>query len=295
MRKSPPKKFKKIQHKSHSDVQKAILDTLKYRRIFNCPMNIFQIWNYLIASATPNIQTFQENLARLVKEKKVIEKQNLYSLDKINPNELDIKIKHARKLLEKAQATANYLKQIPWIELVAVTGSVAAFNADKDDDIDVFIVTRENRLFLSRFFIVAVLKILRIYWNAQKPGGTICPNIMMSTKSLTWEKDKQNIYTANEISMLYPLFSRNNCYFNFMEQNSWTTKYLPNINVTSVPIKPLKKRLLNVAFNFLELAAMKIQTNYMKSKMTKEVVTKNFIHFNTHDISPNILKNFRAC
>lgn len=295
MHKTPPRKFKKTKQPVHSPIQKSIIDTLKYRQIFGCPMNTFQIWNYLISTKEFESRHFETELANMVNAKKIMLKDSLYSLGKIDYEEADRKRKRAEKLVAQAKNIGRYLKQIPWIEMVAVTGSVAALNADEHSDIDILIVTKPKRLYLSRFFLVLILKLIGIYWNVQKPAGTICPNILVSSDSLTWNKSKQNLYTANEIALLYPIFFRNNCYFDFIKQNSWVKSYLPNIHVDSKNLTAAARPVTTgKVIDLLEHVVMKFQMLYMKNKKTTEIVSKNFIHFNIHDSSSVILKKFQS-
>lgn len=313
MRKNPPKKFKKTKHKVTRDVdrsinlaQKAVLDTLKYRQIFDCPMSYYQIWNFLISSKPVDKKDFMDTLVDLVKAKKILCQDGQYSLEKIDYEKAEKRSKHAEKLISQANGVVKYLKHLPWLEMVAITGSVSAFNANEQSDIDLLIVAKPKRLWLSRLFLVVVLKLLGVYWNAKKPAGTICPNILLTSDNLTWEKAKQNLYTANEVSLLYPLFFRHTCYFDFLHQNEWVSRYLPNFRcyndastrysnpaVTgrderSEATKQSHPNLLDV----IELTTMKIQTLYMKNKQTTEIVSKDFVHFNIHDSAPIILKKF---
>jgi len=297
MHKIPPKKFKRTKHPAHTPI--AILDTLRYRQVFNCPMNIFQIWNYLIATSPPAVDKFQKDLDQLVKEKKVLVKDGLYSLDKIDYEKAEKRRKHAEKLIAQARYIINYLKRIPWIEMLAVTGSVAAFSADEQSDVDIMVVTRPKRLWLTRLFLVSALKILGVYWNNKKPVGTICPNIYITSDNLTWNVNKQSLYIANEISLLYPIFFRHNCYFDFIKQNDWIENYLPNFNhhndSSVIAIPPWREKQPRYNFiDLIEMTAMKIQMSYMKNKKTTEIVSRNFLHFNTHDTSSDILRKYQS-
>lgn len=55
----------------------------------------------------------------------------------------------------------------PFIEAVAVANSLPMHTVKEDSDIDLFIVCKKNRLYLARFFLVTLLKILRL-----RPGET---------------------------------------------------------------------------------------------------------------------------
>lgn len=283
----------------NNPTQQAILDTLRYRQIFGSPMTLFQLWAYLLIDKGTNITSEKTGVKQFIKELndlvavgKVTRQNDFYALETIDHTEVEQRRKRTEKLLVQAHQSARYLKQIPWIEMVAVTGSVAAFNASEQSDIDILVVTKSNRLFLSRLFLVSTLKLLGVYWDAQKPAGTVCPNILLTSKNLTWDAKNQNLYTANEIALLYPLFFRHNCYFDFLKQNAWANKYLPNLAIVGAKAPAAKHQSLGKFVDLLEYAIMKIQISHMKNKKTTEVVSKNFMHFNTHDSGPTILEKF---
>jgi len=295
MRKNPPKKFKKTKHKVTQKALSphALLDTLRYRQIFDCPMSYHQIWNYFISSKPVDMQNFKDTLDNLIKNKKILYKDGWYSIDKVDYEKVEIKRKHAEKLIAQAKDIVKYLRQIPWIEMVAVTGSVAAFNANEQSDIDILVVTKPKRLWLTRVFLASILKILGVYWNDKKPAETICPNILITTNNLTWDSNKQNLYTANEISLLYPIFFRHNCYFDFLKQNDWVGRHLPNFHIPDSKAQAAGGlQIVGKVIDIIELTTMKLQMLYMKNKKTTEVVSKNFAHFNTHDASIHILQKF---
>lgn len=293
MRRTPPKNFKKTPaHSQNLLLKKSIFNTLKYRQIFNCPMSVFQIWNYLIGNHKYEPKNFQRELLELVKSGEIICQDGLYSLQKVDYENNEKKLKRAHKLIMRAYKVSSYLKQIPWIEMIAVTGSVAAYNAEEQSDIDIFVVTQPKRLFLTRFFMVTILKALGVYWDQKKPSGTICPNIIISSNNLTWNGKNQNLYTANEISLLYPIFYRNNCYFSFLKHNEWAKNYLPNLQISELSPVLIKRLGLSRLIDFMELLAMKFQIGYMKKKKTTELVSKNILHFNSHDSSEAILHKY---
>ena len=42
--------------------------------------------------------------------------------------------------------------------MIAITGSVANYDAEENDDIDLLIVTEKNRLWITRGFVFLILK-----------------------------------------------------------------------------------------------------------------------------------------
>lgn len=321
MSKHPPKKFRKtgknkvrslkppsrqLSSTKISQKEKVVLDTLKYRQIFGCPMNIFQIWNYLLLSDKtykhPGVRTsaftpfeLKQTLAQLVKAGVAVQREGLYSLKNVDYEKHEQSQSRARDLIIKAESITNYLKRIPWIEMVALTGDVAAFNADKNADIDMLIVTKPRRLFISRLFLVVILKTLRAYWNPKNPAGRVCPNIFLTSDSMTWKAKDQNIYTANEVSLLYPLYFNDNCYFKFLVQNKWVCDYLPNFAIHTDAVSlgnAERKHKSSVLVDFVEFVVKKFQLVHMRRKQTTEIITDSFLHFNINDKTPRILGLF---
>lgn len=247
----------------------------------------------LIKPSVMSPQEFRQALAQLVKSGTVIEKSGLYSLGKVDYENYAQNQTRAKELIFKANAVTNYLKKIPWIEMVALTGDVSAFNADNHADIDILIVTKPRRLFLSRFFLVVILKLLGVYWNAKNPAGKVCPNIFMTSDAMTWEAKNQNLYTANEVSLLYPLYSRNNCYFDFLAQNAWVADYLPNLIIPETNPQSIKRTATGKLLDLVEFLTRTLQLAHMKKKRTKEIITNDFLHFNIHDRTHDILSKMK--
>jgi len=64
----------------------------------------------------------------------------------------------AAKLLKKADKAANFIAAFPFVKGVAISGSLSKKFADEDADIDFFIITAANRLWLARTFLHLFLK-----------------------------------------------------------------------------------------------------------------------------------------
>lgn len=281
-----------ISHSKKNICDEAILNTLKYRSVFNAGLSYFQLYTYLISPTEIDIKLFKHRLKHLHKIKKIKIKNGKYYLPSAKAASWVLGADNAKRHLAKVAEVLKLLEKIKWIRLLALTGSVAAFSAKKNDDIDIFIITEKNRVWLTRLFVVLILKTTQKYRTEKKYTSKICPNIYISDAHLTWFEDKQNIYTANEISLLYPIINRANIYFDFLASNSWIAAFLPNFKVLS-DIKKHRDTHKNSAFvNVLDSFAMIVQLVYMKSKKTTEITTKDFIHFNKKDHSQEILQKY---
>lgn len=282
----------------------AILDTLSYRTIFKSMLSFHQLSTYLFSRTPKNSDLlleidrpfFEDRLNTLVKKKKVKHFRGKYHVNKQKPFSWNIRVKNSKKHLKKVSSTLGYLAQIKWIKMIAVSGSVAAHSAKKKDDIDIFIVTEKNRLWLTRFFTVLILKALNKYRTDEDFDGKVCPNIFVADQSLAWPLKKRNEYTAHEILLLHPILNRDNTYFDFIKANKWALKYFPKFNVNLAPkpnLRAKKKPKYNSSLiNHLDFVFMLFQFWYMRKRRVNEVTTRDLIHFNKKDHSEGIMKKF---
>jgi predicted nucleotidyltransferase len=273
------------------DIKKAIINTLSYRALFKYPLNVYQLRTLLIAEEEISDEEFSQELAKLQKKGTIKSRNDRYYAPGFRPVDAKSRAKISRSLLEQNSAVFALLGQIPWVRMVAVTGSVAAYNADQKSDIDVFIISAPNRVWLTRFMTVLLLKLLGRYRTDGNEAGKICPNLYVDEDHMHWPKNKQNIYIAQEIVMMRPVVSKNNAYFRFINANKWIFKYNANFKIDlSLKNSPKKKIAQSGTVNAIERTLMQLQKAYMKSRQTKELTSTGLIHFNRDDWSETILK-----
>ena len=111
------------------------------------------------------------------------------------------------------------MAQLPFVRMVAVTGSLAMNNVADDADIDYFIVTENGRLWLTRFLVIGLVRL------AARRGIVLCPNYFVAESALTLPE--RNIYTAREIVQMVPLFGQD-VYAQLRQQNCWASQFMPN-------------------------------------------------------------------
>jgi len=131
--------------------------------------------------------------------------------------------------LLKAKKISNVLGNIPFIKLIAVTGSVASKLARDDSDIDLFIIAKNKRIWTTRFFLVFALKFLGQYRSGNKinqKAGKTCPNRYVTDEYLLI--NPQNQYHAKEYSQIIPIYTEGYAYNNFFHKNAWMKKYCFN-------------------------------------------------------------------
>ncbi len=270
----------------------AIKKTLAYRSIFKYPVSKYQLKTFLVTDREFKNKIFDECLEHLLHRGFIKEKNKKYYLPGINPVEWHEKKALTKKILGKNEEILRLLAKIPWLNLLAVTGSVAAYNTQNDSDIDVMIVSTKNRVWITRFFVTVLLKIMKRYPRTDGEKGKICTNLFIDGKELSWSSDKRNIYVAHDIVLMQPVIDKNNTYLRFLNANKWVSGYFAQFPINKLTVAGTKNFLSSPIMGLVEKIFMKIQMNHMRKKQTTEITTAHLIHFNKNDNSQKILTSY---
>lgn len=271
---------------------RAILATLQYRAVFNASLSFHQLATYLLTEHPVDYHTYKSRLRALMQAKKIDQHRGKYFITGIKPLSWYSRGEAATSHLGASEETFRLLGKIRWIKLLAVTGSVAAHNASKDDDIDIFIVTEKHRLWITRFFVVLILKTLNMYRTEKSSAGKVCPNIFVDAGAMAWPTDKRNVYIAHEILMMVPVIDRDETYFKFIKQNEWVFRFMSNFYVHPPASVQASPQFNSPVLKLIDRGLMHLQQLYMHRKKTTEVTHVSFIHFNKADHSVHVLQKF---
>lgn len=201
----------------------AILNTIVYADVFDYPLTAAQIHRYLTnLSATPaEVSARLENLQVEVRVLRCQEDGDFYLLagrqkilDTYRRRQLV-----ATKLWRQALRYGHIIASLPFVRMLAVTGSLAMDNTEENGDIDFLIVTSHERVWLCRLLILGVV------WLAARRKVKLCPNYLISERSLGIPT--QNLYSAHELTQMVPLTGME-IYQQMRAQNSWSANFLPN-------------------------------------------------------------------
>ncbi|MEI9943407.1 MAG: hypothetical protein WDN26_04235 [Chitinophagaceae bacterium] len=213
----------KIETKSLSVVdygKSSILKTLAYFDIFNYPLIKEEIQQFLETSIPQN--KLETLLQQLVSDRIIFLHNSFYSLQN-NPllgHRRKQGNKRAQHLLLKAAKIGRFLYGFPFVRAVGISGSLSKNFADEKADIDFFIITKKNRLWMARTLMHLFKKITFLFGKQH----FYCMNYYIDEECLLI-KDK-NIFTATEIKTLLPV-NGSQTLLDFLEANSWADDWLP--------------------------------------------------------------------
>jgi hypothetical protein len=199
----------------------AVLRVLAYGDVFSYPLTVDEILQKLEVAAT-RADVLQALQSDPWLQKRVAWEPPLVAL--ANREEWfrrrQDREQANRELWRHARHYGRYLAIIPFVRMVAVTGALAVDNApNRDDDIDYLLVTGAGRLWLARFLVVILVRL--VSWR----GVHICPNYLLSIDAV--DQFERSFFTAHELAQMVPLFGLD-IYERLVQANAWAKSILPN-------------------------------------------------------------------
>jgi len=184
-----------------------------------------------------------------------------------------------------ARSVGWWLRCVPTIQLVGVTGGLAMDNANPRDDIDILVITKRNTLWTTRLFATLIVHFLG---KRRRPGETavadkVCLNMFMSENALGTPKKEQDLFSAHEVLQMVPLWERGDTYGKFLAKNTWVKHFLPNAWKQKARSKPPQFKVHSSPFVVFESIARFVQLWYMKRRRTSEVISDSVLRFHPKD------------
>lgn len=289
---------------------RRIIQTISYTDQFEYPLTVFQVWQRLLQKKM-SYQNIKDAIQELVVSK-TLEKDGdfvfLAGRKKIVQERL-VAEQRAAAMKESERELLSVVARIPWIQGVAVTGSVSMGVAAEKDDLDLMIITKSRLLWLSRIVLVLVASLYgrrRFWWEdrewrvkPKKKESLVqqktkwCLNLWLTTDSLSVPKNKQSLYTAYEVCQALFIYDRAAVENQFLFKNKWAKKYLPHYYVwrcNSLGTKRFAKEkliflLLQPFFISVDVVLFISQRMYMQMHMTTEKVARSFAYFHPRPTS----------
>ncbi len=281
----------------HNALSKSILKTLLYFDIFRYPLTAAEVFKHLTTNhVTPDDVT--RALAQLSDQSIIYPIADFYSIQ----NNLALGSRRvqgnqkALMSLPMARKKAMFISKFPFVRAVMASGSLSKDYMDEHSDLDFFVITKPNRLWIARMLLTLYKKIF--LFNSHK---FFCVNYYVDEEHL--EIEEKNIFTATELATLIPLCGKEH-YSQLMTANDWIKKYLPNhaprpvehvaayepswikrkleVGINLVGANPLERSFMNLLAKRWE---KRYQATYSKPDFevafkTKEYVSKG--HPNNH-------------
>jgi hypothetical protein len=199
----------------------SVYKCLAYFDVFRHPLTLEEIVDYC---ETPiALQEAKDVLTSLIKSEKISQKDIYYFLSTSSETIIEERIlneAYAFKKRDKAIEYARLIAKFPYVEGVGISGSFSKGVLNRDGDIDYFIITKPERLWLCRTLLVLYKKTVLL--NSRK---YFCINYFVSSDNL--HIPDRNSFVATEIKTLMPTYNAR-LFTAFEETNKWARDFLPN-------------------------------------------------------------------
>lgn len=217
------------------------IKTILYFSIFRYPLTLEEIHSY---TNNLNCSDTENELLHLIEQKILTKVDDFY----VYGSDLDSVIKrlrgnmNAKKIMAKAHERALFISKFPFVESVGISGSLSKGYYDNDSDIDFFVITKHNKLWVCRTLLMLYKKIFLL--NSRK---YFCVNYFISDQQL--EIEEKNRFTATELKTLIPMQGKN-AFEQFYNRNLWIKDYFSKFEINLESVPEIKKNGLTKTIEF---------------------------------------------
>jgi hypothetical protein len=198
-------------------VSRSVFHTLTYADVFDYPLTASEVYRYLTSAKA----TLAEVTRALSDSSLFSQVEGYFTLrgreEIVKTREQRSKV--AARLWPKALRYGHMIARLPFVRMVAITGSLSMENSDEGKDVDYMIVTAPDHLWTCRGLSLLVTRL------AKREGIRLCPNYLVTTNAL--KLTERSLYVAHELAQMIPL-SGMEIYDEMLHLNDWIYEYLPN-------------------------------------------------------------------
>jgi hypothetical protein len=124
----------------------------------------------------------------------------------------------SRALLRRDRHMLALVSRLPFVRMVALSGSLAHLNSEDDADADLFVITRAGCVWLVTVTTLVISKLMG--WRKR-----LCLNYVISERQMT--VTPPDLFTANQIIHLRPI-SGFSTFRRFLDANPFVAEWYPN-------------------------------------------------------------------
>jgi hypothetical protein len=209
--------------------ERAVLQSVVYAALFDYPLTLTQLKETLIGTAAE-----EADLLRWFNSSAFLQRTLEYADGFFFPRgRRDLLLTRVRReatsraLLSDMATPLRLVERMPFVRMVALSGSLAHLNAEADADLDLFVITAPHRVWTTTVALLAASRLLG--WRKR-----LCLNYVVSERAL-WIAPA-DLFSANQIVHLQPLTGEKT-YRKFLDANRFVSRFYPNFCRRPVPAK----------------------------------------------------------
>ncbi len=218
----------------------AVLATVAYYDALDYPLTEFEIWKHLITTRDdpvthpPTLGQIGAVLDVLVGDRVVMRTQGFVTL----PNREALvanRVRSEKYSVSKIKRAARVVRMIAWVpfvRLIALTGSLSMKLGDRKSDWDLFVIIRQGAIWRGRTILSLILQLMGKRRHGRHIENRTCLNHFVTDGSL--EITMQDYFSASEYRFMYSFFGRDT-ERRFELANRWMARIKPTFQLTVLP------------------------------------------------------------
>ncbi len=326
-----------VNEKNNYNIEEAIVGAIAFFDMFDYPLTDFEVWKFVnIKCNLSDIREALKELSSEASELNSIQNKNGFYFLRGRSDTIEIRLKryvYADRKFKRAMRVVKIFKLIPWIKMIAVSNVIGAHNLRDGSDIDLFIITANKKIWLTRFFCITIAQMLGLRPKEGDTRDKICLNFYVSEEAMNLEglmlreeheeakllrfsanaenrrslaSFQSDIYFIYWLVNLIPIYEVDDMYKKFIWENNWIKNYFPNWQ----PVKMERRRYFRgreSKFNILSLfngfenkfkkLQFKLMPNNLKELMNKDtrvVVSDSVLKLHVNDRRRGYCKRFQV-
>ena len=198
----------------------AIVRSVIYAGLFDYPLTVAEVHRTLVgcdASAADVVATY----GRSALPREVVEYRDGFFFPAGRGDliaERRRREARSRAFLDRHRRLLAMICRLPFVRMVALSGSIAHLNLEDGGDLDLFIVTRGHHVWTVTLTILVLTRLLGC-------RREVCANFVVSDSALAF--DQPDLFTANQIIHLKPLVG-GDVMARLLRANPFVARYYPN-------------------------------------------------------------------
>jgi len=229
-----------------NQLNKNILATITYYDGLDYPLTVFEVWKYLIRTDyyVENKQEIKTTLAEVAKNlhertlKEYVESYNGFYFLKGKKHLVEKRLANNKTSVGKLNrlvCISRWLRFVPFVRMIGVTGALAMKNAKAKSDLDLLVVLRSGKIWTGRTLVTFFLHVFKKRRHNKKIADRVCLNFFVTDESL--EVITKDLFSASEYMFIFPLYGRET-YERFQIKNQWIKSMKPSYSLSEIiPLK----------------------------------------------------------
>ena len=200
--------------------ERAVLQSVIYASLFDYPLTLAQLRESLVEVAADEASIAAWCRTSALLQATVEYRDHLY-FPAGRGDLVETRARRealSRELLHRHSPVLQFVAHMPFVRMVALSGSLAHLNADPAADVDLFVITAAKRVWLVTVAVLLVAKVLG--WRRR-----LCLNYVISERQMAITPT--DLFTANQIIHLLPL-AGHSTYRRFLNANAFVSRWYPN-------------------------------------------------------------------